>query len=70
MHGWVMMGACHGEQHDVRLQQRDGDVPRAVGLAQEADELGGNLGLRLAQRDAFQQRLLKNMTLGAGCGLN
>ena len=49
--------AHRGEEHDMGLQQRDGDVPRVVRLAQEADELAGDLGLRLAQADALQQRL-------------
>lgn len=45
------------EEEDVGLQQGDGDVPGAEGLAQVLDELAGQLGLGLAQGDAFQQRL-------------
>ena len=46
-----------GEEHDMGLQQRDGDVPGVVAVAQELDELRRDLGLRLTQRDALQQRL-------------
>lgn len=45
------------------LQQRNGNVPGAVGLAQEADELGRDLGLWLAQRYALQQRLAKTSVM-------
>ncbi len=57
MRGWA---AHSGEEHDVGFQQGDGDVPGVVGLPQELNELRGNLGLRLAQRDAFEQRLHKH----------
>ena len=46
-----------GEHHTMGLQQRDGDLPRVVGLAKEADDLGGDLGLRLADRYAVKQCL-------------
>ena len=46
-----------GEEHDMGLQQRDGDVPGVVAVAQELDQLRRDLGLRLTQRDAFQQGL-------------
>jgi hypothetical protein len=45
------------EDHDVLLQHPGGVVPRAVRLAQEADELAGHLGLRLAEANGRQQRL-------------
>ncbi len=46
-----------GEDEHVALQQRHRDVPGVEGLAQVLDELGGHLGLGLAQADALQHRL-------------
>lgn len=45
------------EYDDVALQQRYGYVPRVERLAQELDQFRGDLGLRLTQADALQQRL-------------
>ena len=46
-----------GKEHDVRFQQGNGNVPGIEGLAQELDELRGDLGLGLAQRYALQDGL-------------
>ena len=46
-----------GEDHDMRLQQRYGGVPRAEALAQVLDQLARQLRLRLTQSNALQQRL-------------
>jgi hypothetical protein len=54
--------ACLVEEHDVAFQQRNGAVPRIEGLAQVFDELTGNLGLGLTQRDALQQSLHSDIT--------
>lgn len=43
------------------LQQRDGNVPGIVSLAQEFYELRGQLGLGLAEADALQQSLQAQM---------
>ena len=45
------------EEHNVRLQQGNGDVPRIVRLPEVPNHLRGYLRLRLAQRYALQQRL-------------
>ena len=45
------------EEHDVGLEQRNGNVPGAVCLSEEADELRGDLGLGLAQGNTLQQCL-------------
>ncbi len=55
--------ACLVEQHDVAFQQRNGAVPCIEGLAQVLDELTGDLGLGLTQRDALQQSLHSNAIL-------
>mmetsp|Transcript_23524 Transcript_23524/g.76534 ORF Transcript_23524/g.76534 Transcript_23524/m.76534 type:complete len:201 (-) Transcript_23524:1916-2518(-) len=45
------------EEHHMVLEQRDGDVPRIVRLAQPFEQVARNLGLRLAERYALQKRL-------------
>mmetsp|Transcript_42561 Transcript_42561/g.101034 ORF Transcript_42561/g.101034 Transcript_42561/m.101034 type:complete len:267 (+) Transcript_42561:2964-3764(+) len=45
------------EQHDMRFQQGDRDVPCVVGLSEELDELRRDLRLRLTEGDALEQRL-------------
>ena len=50
------------------LQQRDGNVPGAVGLSKEADELRWDLRLGLAQGDALQQCLQAQKKLRASPG--
>ena len=51
------------EQHDMGLQQRNGNVPGIVSLAQEFYELRGQLGLGLAEADALQQSLQAHDTI-------
>ena len=46
-----------GEQHDMPLQHRDGDMPGVNVASHVLDHLGWDLGLRLALADALQQRL-------------
>ena len=48
------------KEHDVRLQQGNGHVPRIEGLPQELDQLRGDFWLGLAQADPLQQGLQRS----------